>query len=123
MSVLFPLLLVRHPGRCAAAMLGLRLAFVAAGELSALAEAHLYADEIVDAESTPYQRIVPTRCKDDLRLHLNNNLQFSSRDEYRNHEALVYSGLASRPCGGCWYPGAATGWRHSGFSGTHRSRR
>ena len=84
-------------GQGATAMLGLLLAFVAAGELSSLAEAHLYADEIVHAESTLHQRIVLTRWKDDLRLHLNNNLQFSSRAEYRYHEALVHSGLATRP--------------------------
>jgi spermidine synthase len=49
------------------------------------------------AESTPYQRIVVTRWRDDLRLFLNNNLQFSSHDEYRYHEALVHPGLASLP--------------------------
>lgn len=42
----------------------------------------------------PYQRIVLTRNGADLRLHLNGNLQFSSRDEYRYHEALVHPGLA-----------------------------
>jgi spermidine synthase len=51
----------------------------------------------VHAENTPYQRIVVTRWKDDLRLHLNNNLQFSSRDEYRYHEALVHPGLSTLP--------------------------
>ncbi|HJW23536.1 MAG TPA: polyamine aminopropyltransferase [Rhodocyclaceae bacterium] len=71
--------------------------FAGAGQLSSLAEAHLYADEIVHAESTPYQRIVLTRWRDDLRLFLNNNLQFSSHDEYRYHEALVHPGLASLP--------------------------
>nr|WP_281193188.1 polyamine aminopropyltransferase [Candidatus Accumulibacter aalborgensis] len=79
------------------AMLVLVVAFAAAGELTSLAEAHLYADEIVHAENTPYQRIVVTRWKDDLRLHLNNNLQFSSRDEYRYHEALVHPGLSTLP--------------------------
>ena len=34
---------------------------------------------------------------DDLRLYLNGNLQFSSRDEYRYHEALVHPGLARLP--------------------------
>jgi spermidine synthase len=71
--------------------------FAAAGQFTSLAEAHLYADEIVHAETTPYQRIVITRWKDDLRLHLNNNLQFSSRDEYRYHEALVHPGLSTLP--------------------------
>ena len=84
-------------GQGIAALLALLAAFAGAGELTALAEAHLYTDEIVHAESSPYQRIVVTRWKDDLRLHLNNNLQFSSRDEYRYHEALVHPGLATLP--------------------------
>ncbi len=71
--------------------------FAGAGQLTTLAENHLYADEIVHAESTPYQRIVVTRWRDDLRLFLNNNLQFSSHDEYRYHEALVHPGLAALP--------------------------
>ncbi|MEI7432199.1 MAG: polyamine aminopropyltransferase, partial [Betaproteobacteria bacterium] len=71
--------------------------FAAAGQFTSLAEAHLYADEIVYTETSPYQRLVITRWKDDLRLFLNNNLQFSSRDEYRYHEALVHTGLATLP--------------------------
>jgi spermidine synthase len=62
-----------------------------------LAEANLYADEVVLARTTPYQRIVLTAWKDDLRLFLNANLQFSSRDEYRYHEALVHPGLGALP--------------------------
>ncbi|TXI79065.1 MAG: polyamine aminopropyltransferase [Dechloromonas sp.] len=71
--------------------------FAGAGQLTTLAESHVYADDIVHAESTPYQRIVVTRWRDDLRLFLNGNLQFSSHDEYRYHEALVHPGLASLP--------------------------
>ena len=71
--------------------------FAGAGQLTTLAETHLYADEIVYSETTPYQRLVVTRWRDDLRLFLNNNLQFSSHDEYRYHEALVHPGLASLP--------------------------
>ena len=56
-----------------------------------------FADEIIFASSSPYQRIVLTRWKDDIRLHLNNHLQFSSRDEYRYHEALVHPGLSAVP--------------------------
>jgi spermidine synthase len=41
--------------------------------------------------------VVVTKWKDDLRLFLNSHLQFSSRDEYRYHEALVHPGLASIP--------------------------
>lgn len=62
-----------------------------------LGESGLYADDIVLARNTPYQRIVLTAWKDDLRLFLNSHLQFSSRDEYRYHEGLVHPGLASLP--------------------------
>ncbi|MBI4425285.1 MAG: polyamine aminopropyltransferase [Elusimicrobia bacterium] len=68
------------------------LAFSA--EIGAFAEESLYADEVILARSTPYQRIVLTRWKDDVRLFLNAHLQFSSRDEYRYHETLVHPGLA-----------------------------
>ncbi len=71
--------------------------FAGAGQLTTLAESRLYADEIVHAETTAYQRIVVTRWRDDLRLFLNGNLQFSSHDEYRYHEALVHPGLAALP--------------------------
>ena len=66
-----------------------------AERLTDMAEGELYADEIIYAKSSPYQRIVITRWKDDVRLFLNNHLQFSSRDEYRYHEALVHPGLQS----------------------------
>jgi spermidine synthase len=84
-------------GQCIAAILALVVGFIAADRLTALAEENLYADEIVLAHSSPYQRIVLTRWKEDLRLFLNNNLQFSSRDEYRYHEALVHPGLSAVP--------------------------
>ena len=81
--------------QCAAAI-GLLLAgFAYAERLTNLAEGELYADEIIYARSSPYQRIVITRWKDDVRLFLNGHLQFSSRDEYRYHEALVHPGLQS----------------------------
>jgi spermidine synthase len=84
-------------GQCAAAILALLAGFMAADQLTDLAEENLYADEIVLTRQSPYQRIVLTRWKDDLRLFLNGNLQFSSRDEYRYHEALVHPGLSATP--------------------------
>jgi len=68
---------------------------VVAERIASFAEASLYADEIILARSTRYQRIIVTRWHDDLRLYLNSHLQFSSRDEYRYHEALVHPGLAA----------------------------
>ncbi len=52
-----------------------------------------YNEPVIYARSTLYQRIVLTRRNKDLRLYLNGNLQFSSNDEYRYHEALVWPAL------------------------------
>ncbi|MFC4159896.1 polyamine aminopropyltransferase [Chitinimonas lacunae] len=80
-----------------AVLLALCTGFVTADQLGSLAESTLYQDRIVFTKSTPYQRMVLTRWKDDYRLFLNSNLQFSSHDEYRYHEALVHPGLAATP--------------------------
>src|SRR5260370_196601 len=68
-----------------------------ADRFSSAADNSLYADEVIFSRNTRYQRIVLTKWKDDLRLFLNSHLQFSSRDEYRYHEALVHPGLAALP--------------------------
>lgn len=49
----------------------------------------LFEDRVVYAEQTRYQKIIMTKNRDDVRLYLNGNIQFSSRDEYRYHEALI----------------------------------
>ncbi len=98
--VLFRERLARRTGLRLAglASVGLIVAGLAgAGQVTTIAEGWIYADDIVHAETTPYQRLVVTRWRDDIRLHLNQNLQFSSRDEYRYHEALVHPGLAALP--------------------------
>ena len=77
------------------AALGVGMIF--AERITETADASLYADEVILARNTRYQRIVITRWKNDLRLFLNSHLQFSSRDEYRYHEALVHPGLAAVP--------------------------
>jgi len=69
--------------------------FAGAERISSIAESNLYADDIILTRTTKYQRIVLTRWHDDLRLFLSSHLQFSSRDEYRYHEALVHPGLAA----------------------------
>ncbi len=60
-------------------------------------EANLFGDQVIHAQTTPYQRIVVTQWKQDLRLYLNGNLQFSSRDEYRYHEAIVHPIMQNLP--------------------------
>src|SRR3984885_1542411 len=85
-SLLFPILLVPRLGLVRSAML-----FGIINAAVALWSTFLF------ARDSRYQHLVLTRFKDDLRLFLNSHLQFSSRDEYRYHEALIHPGLASVP--------------------------
>ena len=72
----------------------LGVGFFASERVQRWAEIAAYQEPIIYAESSRFQRIVLTRNRDDLRLYLNGNLQFSSRDEYRYHEALVQPAMA-----------------------------
>lgn len=83
--------------RASVVMLVLVAGFIGAERLTQWSERAMYGDEIVHALTTPYQRLVVTRWNDDLRLYINGNLQFSSRDEHRYHEALVHPALESLP--------------------------
>ncbi|MGH2929900.1 MAG: polyamine aminopropyltransferase, partial [Solirubrobacteraceae bacterium] len=55
----------------------------------------LYADPIIAYRHTAYQEIVVTRRGNDTRLYLDGGLQFSTRDEYRYTESLVYPALGN----------------------------
>jgi spermidine synthase len=55
----------------------------------------LYKAPIITRIQTPYQRIVLTRQNRDIRLFLDGDLQFSTLDEYRYHEALVHPALSA----------------------------
>jgi spermidine synthase len=79
--------------RAVVVMALLLLALVKANKLTSLAEDEMFADEIVYTKDTPYQRIVITRGRAGFQLFLNGNLQFSSTDEYRYHEALVHPAM------------------------------
>ena len=59
-------------------------------------EQRLYADRIIYATTSPYQRIVLQHndVKNEYRLTLNGGLQFSSLDEVRYHEFLVHVPMA-----------------------------
>ncbi len=83
--------------RASAVMLVLMSGFAMSDRMVNWGEHGLFGDEIVYATTTPYQRLVITRWKDDLRLYINGNLQFSSRDEYRYHEALVHPAMEALP--------------------------
>src|SRR5215467_8568387 len=97
-SFLFAPQLMERKGLRAACLVVLCLLTVGiakAKQITATAENNIYADEIIFSKDTHYQHIVLTRFKDDLRLFLNSHLQFSSRDEYRYHEALIHPGLSA----------------------------
>jgi len=75
----------------------LAFAASAASSFEVTARQSLFDDRIVLLERSSYQEIVLTSGEaDDLRLFLNGDLQFSSRDEYRYHEALVHPAMAGR---------------------------
>lgn len=93
-ALLFVLRGTRRVGGDMAAALMVTASLIAglfmAERIQRFSEIAYYGEGVIHARSTPYQRIVLTRRGEDLRLYLNGNLQFSSRDEYRYHEALVW---------------------------------
>ncbi len=82
---------------CVVVLCLLAVGLAEAKRITAVAEDNIYADEIIFSRDTRYQHIVLTRFKDDIRLFLSSHLQFSSRDEYRYHEALIHPGLSAIP--------------------------
>ncbi|HEY0697990.1 MAG TPA: polyamine aminopropyltransferase, partial [Micromonospora sp.] len=90
-------------------------AYAVAADFEVTARQQLYRDPVVHAERSRYQEIVLTRSVPsisggvtDLRLFLNGDLQFSSVDEYRYHEALVHPVL-NGPRGSVLVLGAGDG--------------
>ncbi len=63
---------------------------VFSNNITNMVENGLYRDNIIFIEQTQYQKIVVTKHKDDVRLYIDGNCQFSTNDEYRYHEALVH---------------------------------
>ncbi len=66
------------------------LGMIFSDNISNAIESGLYQDKVILTEQTPYQKIVMTKHKDDVRLFIDGNCQFSTADEYRYHEALVH---------------------------------
>ena len=60
--------------------------------IARFAEKHLYFDQVIYTNQTPYQKIVVTRSTTtrEQRLYIDGHIQFSTRDEYRYHEYLVH---------------------------------
>ena len=81
---------------CALTIAALAAAFVFADRVTTWAEDRFYADHVIYSETSAYQRVVITASRAGVRLFLNGNLQFHSRDEYRYHEALVHPALSAQ---------------------------
>lgn len=94
--------LVRYPGRRrvdylypVAALLLLVALAAGSDRMTGLLNKRLYFDDVVFSRRSAFQEIVLTRNGDDFRLYLDGSLQFSTIDEYRYHEMLVYPALLS----------------------------
>jgi spermidine synthase len=79
----------------AAALALLATLLVRAADIETTSRQRLYADPIIAQQHSAYQEIVVTRRGDDMRLYLDGGLQFSTRDEYRYTESLVYPALGA----------------------------
>ncbi len=84
-----------HALACALTIAALLAAFAGADHITTWAEDRFYADHVLYSETSAYQRVVVTASQQGVRLFLNGNLQFHSRDEYRYHEALVHPAMSS----------------------------
>jgi spermidine synthase len=82
-------------GRALLVVVALAVLLAFSGRATELSEAAMYPGDVVLARDTPYQRIVVTHRNEGYELFLNGNLQLSSSDEYRYHEALVHPALAA----------------------------
>ncbi len=80
---------------CAISAGALGTGFAGSGVFSSLAEDLLYQDHIITVKQTPYQRLVVTRWRNDLRLYIDGALQFSTVDEHRYHESLAHPAMLS----------------------------
>lgn len=81
--------------RCVIVLILLAAGFVLGEHITSLTEEGMYADDVILSRTSPYQRIVLTRGRASFQLFLNGNLQFSSADEYRYHEALVHPAITA----------------------------
>jgi len=86
---------VAHGLACAAVVATLIVAFAAAERISSWAEDRFYEGKVLYSATSAYQRVVVTASPAGVRLYLNGNLQFHSRDEYRYHESLVHPVMAA----------------------------
>ncbi|MGX6509486.1 polyamine aminopropyltransferase [Rhodococcus sp. SJ-2] len=75
----------------------LAILLLRSSDIETTSRQRLYPDPVVYAQRSQYQEIVLTERGNDVRLYLDGDLQFSSRDEHRYTETLVYPALARDP--------------------------
>ena len=78
-------------------LIALSIGFFSAQQITDASENLAYNDQVIFSHATQYQKITITKNQGDLKLYLNGNLQFNSKDEYRYHEPLVHVGMAQLP--------------------------
>jgi len=72
--------------------------FFTSGAYERFLDKRLFQDPVIYREQTPYQKLTMTAWRGkDYRLYINGNIQFSSVDEYRYHEALVHVPMSLVP--------------------------
>lgn len=87
---------LKHIRGLTIASLGILVALIvfmfAGTRLTSFAESHLYFDQIIYQKQTQYQKLTITRSNSnrEMKLYIDGHIQFSTRDEYRYHEALVH---------------------------------
>lgn len=81
----------------AASIVAVVIGFIRSEQMLGAMERNLYANEIILAQQSPYQRIVVTRDGERTQLFLNGSIQFDTLDEYRYHESLVHPVMTRAP--------------------------
>ncbi|KAA3606905.1 MAG: polyamine aminopropyltransferase [Calditrichaeota bacterium] len=79
---------------CSIVILVLLIGLFYSEKISETLDNNFYSDKIIFTKKSPYQKLVVTSSQADVKLFINGNLQFSSLDEYRYHEALVLPALS-----------------------------
>ena len=64
--------------------------FICSKNLMKYWENNIFDDRVILSKQTKYQKLIMTKNKEDIRLFIDGNVQFSSIDEHRYHELLIH---------------------------------
>ena len=108
-----------HAVACGLTVLALLAALAFADHITRWAEDRFYVDNVLVSETSLYQRVVITSGKAGVRLFLNGNLQFHSRDEHRYTKRWCTRRWQRKAHPSrCWCWAAAMAWRCAKSSST-----